>query len=85
MAERSEAKLRVKIFNLRYIDAKLRFAILNSQRSAIFETIVLQSRGITVAGRKNVQQAGRQIQASENLLCYIANENALNTLHAIAI
>jgi len=36
VAERSEAKLRVKTLNKNFFDAKLRFALLASLRSAIF-------------------------------------------------
>ena len=42
MAERSikrEAKLRVNNKNIEYFDAKLRFALLSSLRSAIFRLI----------------------------------------------
>ena len=39
MAERSEAKLRVKNQNSKDFDAKLRFALLATLRSAIFSEI----------------------------------------------
>jgi len=42
-SKKREAKLRVKNQNIKYFDAKLRFALLASLRSAIFSEIQLDN------------------------------------------
>ena len=49
--ERSEAQLRVKFNNRRYFDAKLRFTLLASMRSAVFTVIKVDNKLVIFPAR----------------------------------
>ena len=54
-----KAKLRVKNQNLKYFDAKLRFALLASLRSAIFTKIYLKIKKNQISYFQTLKTAGR--------------------------
>jgi len=66
-SKKREAKLRVKNKNLRYFDAKLRFALLASLRSAIFIEIKMNKLLVTLPARvKN----GQKIKKNDSFLIF---------------